>query len=134
MANQEFSSDGRPLVDENEELWIGVIPQWVEWLPDGTCEPSTGLFYSSTRDISVFIASKTTPDDCMRMGPRWVGLVAIPAALVINLGHKVVKDPRPGNPAHAEIRGKISRGRRRQMKSAAKWIVQPERPSERPDE
>jgi hypothetical protein len=134
MANQGSSSDGRPLVDENEELWIGVILKWVKWAPDGTCTPSTGLFQSSTRDISVFIASRTTPEHCMEMNRRWVGLVAISAALIMDLGHQVVEDPLPGNPAHAEILGKISKSHRRRIVSGANWIVRPERPSEQADE
>jgi hypothetical protein len=130
MVDEESSPECRPSVREDEELWIGVVPQHVKWDSDGSCRPNSATFLSKTRDISVFLASRTTPERCMRLNRSWAGLAAVPAALVIGLGHPVVEDPQPGNPAHAEILGRITKSHRKELARAARWVMIPKGPGE----
>ncbi|MBN1918454.1 MAG: hypothetical protein JW889_11125 [Verrucomicrobia bacterium] len=126
MAKEGLSVESRPPVREDEELWVGVLPQFVKSNPDGTHRPSSATFKSRTRHISVFLASKTTPQECMSRNPTWVGLAAIHVALPRELGYEVVEDPLPGNPAHAEILGPITKkAHAKRMAREAKWIVEP---------
>lgn len=128
MVNEGSSSDGRPLVDEDEDIWRGINPEYVKWEPDGTCRLSSGAFISRPRNLSVLIASKTTPQECMARNRKWVGLVAVPTAFVMSLGHEVLQAPRDDNPAHAEILVPLSKGKANQIAQEARWIVHPPEP------
>ncbi len=125
MVDPGAGDAGKPLVSEEEELWRGILPNHVKKNEDGTIRLNSGTFRSSNPDISVFVASKTTVDACMGMNERWVGLVSIPAALPIGLDYRVVMDPRPGNPAHALIVGRITNGHSKVMAKSARWVVEP---------
>lgn len=97
---------------------------------DGSYRPSSALYKSSLGDISVDIASKTTPIKSIKGAKALVGLVAkVPK----DLGHPVVEDPVEedlehgieANPAHALITGKVNGKRARTLAGASSWVIQP---------
>ena len=80
------------------------------------------------RDISVDLASKTTPQNSIRDS---LGLAGFKAMIPINLGHRVVEDPIvddpiiPDNPAHALILGFIDKKKARRIIENSQWIIDP---------
>lgn len=113
-------------VDENEDLWRRIHSNQI--VPDGKggLRPMSGAFKG--RDISVDLASKTTPQKSIRDS---LGLTEFKATIPINLGHRVVEDPIvddpiiPDNPAHALILGVIDKKKARIIIDNSHWIINP---------
>lgn len=107
-------------VDESEVLWRGIHLLQIKKESDGTCRPSSAAF--KTTNLSVDIASKTTPEKSIR---NFVALSGFLAAVPIELGYPVVEDPVEGNDAHALVKGKITKGHARRIANASEWVVEP---------
>jgi hypothetical protein len=110
-------------VDESESLWRGISEFQIKRNPDGTYRPSSGAFKST--DLSVDIASKTTPEKSVR---NFAALSGFLAEVPIKLGYPVIEDPVEGNDAHALIKGKIKQGHAREIANASEWVIEPKHP------
>jgi hypothetical protein len=108
------------LVDGSESLWRGIHKDQIKPNSDGTYRPSSGAFKST--DLSVDIASKTTPEKSIR---NFAALSGFLAEVPIKLGYPVVEDPLKDNDAHALIKGEIKKGHARVIANSSKWIVEP---------
>jgi hypothetical protein len=53
-------------------------------------------------------------------------LVAITADLAVKQNHEIERTPEDNEPAHAEIVGKVTGGKAREMCREARWIKAPE--------
>ncbi|MCF7954682.1 MAG: hypothetical protein K9M75_02660 [Phycisphaerae bacterium] len=116
-------------VADDEMLYrrLTVPNQFVE-NGDGSYRPSSALYKSTLGDISVDIASKTTPAKSIKKALALVGLLAkVPK----DLGYPVVEDPVEedlengieGNPAHALIKGEIKGARARKLAGESSWVI-----------
>ncbi len=114
------SHDKEKFVDEGESLWRGIHKFQIKKKLDGTYRPSSGAFKST--DLSVDIASKTTPEKSIR---NFAALSGFLAKVPIKLGYPVIEDPVEGNNAHALIKGKIKSGHSTKIANASKWVVEP---------
>jgi len=107
-------------VDESESLWRGIHKSQIKKKLDGTYRPSSGAFKST--DISVDIASKTTPGKSIR---NFAALSGFLAEVPIKLGYPVIEYPMEGNDAHALIKGKIKSRHATKIANASEWVVGP---------
>lgn len=121
MSSTEIDFTPEQIVDENESLWRRIHYSWIKLCDDGTYCPSSAAFRGK-KDISVDIASKTTPEKSIRNS---AALVAFLAAIPKKLGHEVIEAPVPDNPAHALIIGKITRAEARKIVNASEWVIKP---------
>jgi hypothetical protein len=110
-------------VDESESLWRGIHKLQIIPNSDGTYRPSPGAFKST--DLSVDIASKTTPEKSVR---NFAALSGFLAEVPIKLGYPVVEDPVEDNDAHALIKGNIKKVHARVIANSSKWVVDPKPP------
>ncbi|MBW8000438.1 MAG: hypothetical protein FVQ80_00245 [Planctomycetes bacterium] len=116
-------TDDIPQVDDGEMLFRKLtVRGWIVKKGDGAIRPSSAVFISRFDPISVDIASKTTPEESIKEAFALVGLIA---GLPKSLGCPVVEDPIEGNPAHALIKGKITKSKARQLATASSWIIPP---------
>ena len=124
----------QPVAPE-ESLYRGVIKGWIVVDKEtGGRRLSSAAFTSTAGPLSVDIASKTTPEESLRRGPRFVVVASLVAALPIRLGYQVLEDPilnRPDmedNPAHALIVGPgkgypIKKSDARKLAQNCSWAV-----------
>jgi hypothetical protein len=110
----------KKLVPENESLWRRIAKSQIIKLEIGTYRPSSAAFKS--KDVSVDIASKSTPEQSIKTSS---GLAGFLAKVPITLGYQVFENPIPENPAHAIIKGKIRRGHARVLTNACQWVIEP---------
>ncbi|HIJ72185.1 MAG TPA: hypothetical protein HPP87_12620 [Planctomycetes bacterium] len=108
------------LVPKNESLWRRIAESQIVKLEIGTYRPSSAAFKGI--DISVDIASKSTPERSIKTSS---GLAGFLAKVPITLGYQVIENPIPENPAHAIIKGKIRRGHARTIAKACQWVIEP---------
>jgi hypothetical protein len=121
--NSNNSYDKIQQVDDNEELYRRVIVKnQIVTNSDGSLRPSSALYSSSSGDISVDIASKTTPQKSKKDA---IALAGVLAQTPKSLGYPVVEDPLPENPAHALIKGKITKGHAREIVRQSFWVIKP---------
>jgi hypothetical protein len=110
-------------VDESESLWRGISKFQIKRNPDGIYRPSSGAFKST--DLSVDIASKTTPEKSVR---NFAALSGFLAEVPIKLGYLVIEDPMKDNDAHALIKGKIKQGHAKIIANSSEWVIEPKPP------
>ena len=117
-------------VDDDEALFRRVVQAWIQEKEDGTLKLSSASYYQRTGDISVDIASKTTPEKSIKGASALVELLAkVPK----DLGHPVVEAPIEedfesgieANPAHALITGKMNKTRAKRLAVASSWVILP---------
>ena len=115
-------------VPANAVLWRGIIPDWVQPLPDGSTRPQSLAFIdgSETQEVSYFIASETTRERVMHNRP-FVALAQVEAQLLRELGYSIVRDPDGAGgeqshvvacPAGGKTRKEIARDARKIAKAA----------------
>ena len=56
--------------------------------------------------------------------PPYKGALEFKVADVRGLGFTIERNPIPGNPYHAQVRGQFTRGKITQLSQAAKWYVE----------
>lgn len=54
-------------------------------------------------------------------------LAEITASIARGQGQRIMRDPRPDEPAHAKVAGKKTQSVRRAMARAAIWVIEPRR-------
>lgn len=89
--------------------------------------PDSAAFDDDSPDepMSVVIArSGRDPSDILR-GHDGFGVVALTGAELEAAGQRLQADPLPGEPDHALVIGRKSKGQRRQLASSAEWVVRP---------
>jgi hypothetical protein len=119
------SSITRQDVADDEDLFRRVtVSNWIIPESDGSTRPSSALYKSTSPDISVDIASRTTPQTSIQDA---LALACISATEPKKLGYPVVEAPLPDNPAHALIKGKITRSHARQLAQKSTWAIPPKR-------
>ena len=108
------------LVNDSESLWRRIHVSWVKKNPQNMYCPSSAAFKGT--DISVDIASKTTPQKSIRNSTALAGFLA---AVPKKLGHQVIEAPIPDNAAHALIKGKITKAEAHQIATSCNWVIEP---------
>lgn len=114
-------------IDNDERLLHRVRPDdIIVETQTGGRRPSSATFRSKSNIISVDLASLTTPERALESFPGHV-LVEIDVGTVRSLGCKVVRDPLPGNPAHALLYGsgpdgRMTKSQAREIVSRCKWV------------
>lgn len=121
-----------PTINDDEHLWRRVLvddPFQVKKDPKtGQPRPSSAAFKSSTQLTSVAVASLTTPEEFLAGFSRH-SLVEVNARAVRDAGCILVRDPEPGNPAHAHIigitreDGRLTSSEARRIADKARWVV-----------
>ena len=115
-------------INDEEDLYRRLtVENWIIPMPNGSIRPSSAVYISRFDDISVDIASKTTPIESIRNA---LALIGISAREPKELGYPVVEDPiLPENPAHALIKGRIRKSHARKLARASFWVIEPEKQS-----
>ncbi len=92
--------------------------------PDGSYRPSTAVYRSTLGDISVDIASKTTPEESIKGA---IALIGIFAKEPKELGYPVIEEPIEENQAHALIKvgGRMRQSHARKLVGVSSWVIQP---------
>ncbi len=99
-----------PTIDGTERLWRRVHPIQIDIDPEtGNPEINSGVF-STGEEISVAIASATSIEALLRGYPEH-SVVEFEAAAARSAGCTVVRNPLPGDDAHALVCGPKSHGR-----------------------
>jgi len=116
-----------PGIADDAVLWRRIPPDKVAVLPDGNLRPESWVFGDDEdgQPVSIVIAGpEAAVADVMR-GHEGYGLVAFTAADARRHGLAVRRDPTPGQPAHGVLIGPKTRGVRRALAKACRWIVLP---------
>lgn len=92
----------------------------------GQSRPSSAAFKSKSNIVSVDIASLTTPQRALENYPTF-RLVEIEVGIVRSLGCRIVRDPQPGNPAHALVYGsgpggRMTNSQAREIVNRCRWV------------
>ena len=130
MSDRELTDD--PSIADNADLWRRVPPRHiVDDHNTGGKRISKAAFDDSDdgSPMSVVLAelvlqSARTPQHIL-VGYDGFSLVAISAGLVRSKQQGIVRDPIPGEPAHALVFGKKTDSVRRALARGSKWIVGP---------
>ena len=130
--NRALHESRRP-VDPEENLYRGIISaDWVIYDNNLKRHRLTSRAFKGTfpakNELSVDIASKTSPQQSLDRLPKSDGLVRFSAKLPRKKGLEVVEDPIPQNHAHALVISKssnISKGVRRLMAENCVWVIPP---------
>lgn len=106
-----------------------IVPEWLVPDENRNCTRVSSAAFSPV-EMSVAIedtvrAENREPRDVLASYPEDF-LVALTVGLVEQHEQEVVRSPTADEPAHADVVGKKTRGRRRAFAAAAKWIVGPE--------
>ena len=119
-------------ISDDEWLWRRVLvddPSHVQRNPvTATPEISSGAFKSRTVLTSVAIASLTTPQDFVAGYPKH-SFVAVTARTVRETGCIIVRDPKPDDPAHANIIGTkradglLTGAEAKKIANHARWVL-----------
>jgi hypothetical protein len=127
-------------VDPSEYLYRGIASSPPEASlikhdkEKGTFRPTSLAFKDSRGELSVDVASKTTPEDLLRRLPQSIGIVSFQAAIPISFDYKVVEAPvfnvpgKPDNPAHALVLSSgepMSKTARREIAKLCSWVIPP---------
>ncbi len=107
-----------------------TVRDWIQKKDDGTFRPSSAVYRSRFDDISVDIASKTTPEKSIKGA---FALIELIAKIPKNFGYPVVEDPLEEdlvlgieeNIAHALIKGKITKSHAKKLAVASSWVILP---------
>jgi hypothetical protein len=137
MQNIPLSDD--PTVPDEAELWRRIPPVLIitdSNHPGGPVRrPSTGAFDNSSNEeaMSVFLAAVVLetgrkPEDILA-GLTNFGLVGFTAGLVRAHNQFVVRDPQPGEPAHAAVIGHKSKTLKKILAHTSRWVVLPDDPA-----
>jgi hypothetical protein len=119
------------LVADDEDLFRRLtVPSWIQRNDDGILRPSSAVYITRHDDVSVDIASKTTPEKSIKGA---FGLLSLSAKIPKDLGYPVVEDPieedkercLEENLAHALIKGKITKSHAKKMALASSWPIEP---------
>ena len=89
---------------------------------DGIIRPSSDAFLQGgpEGDVSVYLASETTPERITRDYPgTYVALVEV--NVIRALGLEVERDPIQDDPGHCNITGRKTRGRARAIARSSRW-------------
>ncbi len=91
---------------------------------DGSYRPSSAVYRSTLGDISVDIASKTTPEESIKGA---IALIGIFAKEPKELGYPVIEEPIEENQAHALIKvgGRMCQSHARKLVRVSSWVIQP---------
>jgi hypothetical protein len=121
-----------PPIDDELELYRRVtVPDWLVPDENRDCTRLSSAAFSAD-PMSVVIddtlrASGREPVDILDRYPSDY-LVALTVGLVREHEQQVIRSPIPDEPAHADVVGKKTKGRRRAFATAATWIVGPDNP------
>lgn len=110
-------------VEDDEVLFRRLtVKHWIQEKDDGTFRPSSAVYRSTSSDISVDIASKTTPKKSIKGA---FALIELIAKIPKKFGYPVVEKPIEENPAHALIKGKITKSHAKKLAVASSWAILP---------
>jgi hypothetical protein len=89
-------------IPNSERLWRRLFPKWIVPTEDGGIRISSAAFKDGNREVSVNLAALTTQEKTLA-GFSDQGIAGLLAQVPRSLGHAIVRDPLPDNPAHALI-------------------------------
>ena len=113
-----------PDVDDREELWRRIHKKLiVRDEKTGGVRPMSGAFKDTRGELSVDIASKTSP---VKSVGDWAGLAGFACIIPKEYGHRVVADPLPANPAHALVLDRLGNPCIQKIQKHLRWIVEPQ--------
>lgn len=117
----------RVIVDDEELLHRGIIvEQWIIFDNNLQRYRLTSAAFKDS-EISVDIASKTTPQESLDRLPKHKALASLVSRDPKELECDVVTDPKVGNPAHALILIKSGKGRvARLLAKKCNWSIPPD--------
>jgi hypothetical protein len=110
-----------PCIPDDAFLYRRIIPKWFVANEDGTKRISSAAFKDGNGELSVNVASLTTPRRVLQGRPddRLAQLQArIPRSLKLN----VMMDVKPGDPSHAVICPEASKSQARRMAAGATLV------------
>lgn len=128
MVQRPYVDD--PTVLDEDRLWRRVprTPQHIVWDENrGNHRVSSAAFDddSDGEPMSVWLAAEAgSPSEMLRGHPNF-GVVSLAVGVVRSRQQIVLRDPLPGQPAHALVVGRKSDSVRREFARAARWIVLP---------
>lgn len=107
-----------------------TVQSWIQKREDGTFRPSSAVYRSTSDNISVDIASKTTPENSIKGA---FALIELVAEIPKSFGYSVVEKPIEEdlernieeNLAHALIEGKITKSHAKKLAMASSWAIPP---------
>ncbi len=92
-------------IAENDWLYRRILGIHIK---DGD-QVSSAAFKNKTKkpdpEPSVDLARLTTPQQCLDLVPRGMGLIELQAKILLSLGFAIIHAPVPDNSAHCVIRG-----------------------------
>jgi hypothetical protein len=92
-----------PSIEDDEQLFRRILPQWIHREVDGSCRPQSLAFVDrKSYELSVHRARLTSPNAVLAAHPS-NSLVAFRAGMARELGYKVVSDPQDTDPSHVLI-------------------------------
>ena len=123
MSDVPISRDDDKTIPDSEGLWRRIHPtQVIRDRTTGAWRPSSAAFKDQRGELSVDLASLTTPERALAETPQH-SLAEVKAAVFRVKGYIVVKDPLPTNIAHALVYGKLTGAHLREIAGIATWIV-----------
>ncbi|MFQ5853058.1 MAG: hypothetical protein ACE5JU_21065 [Candidatus Binatia bacterium] len=98
-----------PTINSQERLWRRVHPKQLYFDSETNEARVSSAAFSSRGELSVALASQTTIQDLLVNYPEH-SVVEFDAGLARSAGCIVVRDPQPGDPAHALVCGSGTEG------------------------
>jgi hypothetical protein len=116
-----------PSITDDQALWRRIHPEQVVFDNNLNRQRPTSQAFnntSGTSGMSVDIADETTIQDALKGYSEHL-LVEFEAGLARQLNQGVIRDPFPGNPAHAEVMGKKRKPVQKGLYTKCRWVVGP---------
>ena len=119
-----MSGPGQPPLADELVVLRRVVAADITTDPDGAHRPVSSAFRQGgpDGDVSVYLASETTPEFITRHYPGTL-VSQLTIAQVRSQGLDVVRDPIPGDPGHCNIVGRKTRAVTRNLAEVSVWTT-----------
>ena len=130
MADPHPEDD--PSILDEEDLWRRISPTWVLKDKDGRPRVTSQAFQNDDEDgtMSIHLSSVAeqigrTPSTILERYPGY-SMASITAGDARQQKQGVKPDPSLEDPDHGSVVGDKGKGVRKQLRKAAKWVVEPQ--------
>lgn len=123
----------QPLVVDKQAILYRLVMQ--DKIDPNTNKPTTSDF--DNYGLSVYVDSPNFPEidikEILANNSKFVGVVSIPASLMIELGFEIIHDPHPSrtgeaqHPNHAQVVCKKTESKKKKIREKCNWFICPER-------
>ena len=119
-----MTDPGQPPLADELVVFRRVVAADITTDPDGAPRPISSAFRQGgpDGDVSVYLASETTPEFITRYYPGTL-VAQLTIAQVRSQGLDVVRDPTPGDPGHCNIVGRKTRAVTRNLAEVSAWTA-----------